>query len=53
MFTATADPIAGQEFFEAGAYAFVSKLASADLLSIIKSSVATEADARGPDSTSL
>ena len=36
MFTATADPIAGQEFFEAGACAFVSKLASVDLLSIIK-----------------
>jgi len=36
MFTAMADPNAGQVFVEAGACAYVSKLASADLLSIIK-----------------
>ena len=36
MFTAMADPNAGQAFVEAGASAFVSKLASDDLLSIIK-----------------
>ena len=36
MFTAGADPGAGQEFLEAGASAFVSKLASMELLSIIK-----------------
>ena len=36
MFTAMADPNAGQAFVEAGACAFVSKLASDDLLSIIK-----------------
>lgn len=36
MFTAMADPDAGQAFVEAGACAFVSKLASVDLLSIIK-----------------
>jgi CheY-like chemotaxis protein len=35
MFTAMADPDAGQAFVEAGAYAFVSKLASDDLVSII------------------
>jgi DNA-binding NarL/FixJ family response regulator len=35
MFTADSDPNAGQPFVEAGASAFVSKLASADLLSII------------------
>ena len=36
MFTARADPNAGQAFVEAGASAFVSKLASLDLLSTIK-----------------
>ena len=36
MFTAMADPNVGQAFIEAGACAFVSKLASGDLLSIIK-----------------
>ena len=36
MFTAMADPIAGQAFVEAGACAFLSKLASDDLLSTIK-----------------
>jgi CheY-like chemotaxis protein len=36
MFTAMADPHAGQAFVEAGACAFVSKLAANDLLSIIK-----------------
>ena len=36
MFTADSDPNAGQPFVEAGASAFVSKLASVDLLSIIK-----------------
>jgi len=36
MFTAAADPNASQEFIEAGACAFVSKLASDDLLSIVK-----------------
>ena len=36
MFTADSDPNAGQPFIEAGASAFVSKLASVDLLSIIK-----------------
>ena len=35
MFTADSDPNAGQSFVEAGASAFVSKLASVDLLSII------------------
>jgi DNA-binding NarL/FixJ family response regulator len=36
VFTAMADPKIGRMFTEAGAYAFVSKLASDDLLSIIK-----------------
>ena len=36
MFTAGADPNAGQEFLEAGASAFVSKEASVELLSTIK-----------------
>ena len=36
MFTAMAAPNASQAFLEAGACAFVSKLASDDLLSIIK-----------------
>ena len=36
MFTAMADPNVGQAFIEAGASAFVSKLASVDLLSTIK-----------------
>ena len=36
MFTAMADPNAGQVFVEAGACAYVSKLASVELLSIIK-----------------
>jgi len=36
MFTAMADPEVGQAFIEAGACAFVSKLASVDLLSIIQ-----------------
>jgi DNA-binding NarL/FixJ family response regulator len=36
MFTAMADPDAGQAFVEAGACAFVSKVASDDLLSIVK-----------------
>jgi len=36
MFTAAPDPRAGQAFIEAGASAFVSKLASVDLLSTIK-----------------
>jgi DNA-binding NarL/FixJ family response regulator len=36
MFTALNDPHASQAFFEAGASAFVSKLASVDLLSTIK-----------------
>ena len=36
IFTAGADPNAGQEFLEAGASAFISKVASAELLSIIK-----------------
>ena len=36
MFTAGADPNAGQAFLEAGASAFVSKLGSAELLSTIK-----------------
>ena len=36
MFTAMDDPNVGQAFVEAGACAFVSKLASVDLLSIIK-----------------
>ena len=36
MFTAMADPNTKQAFVEAGACAFVSKLASDDLLSIIK-----------------
>ena len=36
MFTAMDDPNASQAFLEAGASAFVSKLASADLLSTIK-----------------
>ena len=52
MFTAMVDPKVGQAFVEAGACAVVSKLASVDLLSIIKRLCAeTEADARGPDST--
>ena len=36
MFTAMDDPNASQAFFEAGASAFVSKLASVDLLATIK-----------------
>ena len=36
MFTAAVDPNAGPAFIEAGASAFVSKLASVDLLSTIK-----------------
>ena len=36
MFTVLDDPNASQAFFEAGASAFVSKLASADLLATIK-----------------
>ena len=36
MFTAMNDPAARQAFFEAGASAFVSKVAAADLLSTIK-----------------
>jgi len=36
MFTAMDDPNTGQAFIEAGASAFVSKLASGDLLSTIK-----------------
>ena len=36
MFTAIADPATSQAFLEAGASAFVSKLASEDLLSTIK-----------------
>jgi DNA-binding NarL/FixJ family response regulator len=36
MFTAVDDPYVGQAFLEAGASAFVSKLASGDLLSTIK-----------------
>ena len=36
MFTAAADPEAGPVFVEAGASAFVSKLAAPDLLSIIR-----------------
>ena len=36
MFTALDDPNAGQAFLQAGAAAFVSKLSSDDLLSIIK-----------------
>jgi DNA-binding NarL/FixJ family response regulator len=36
MFTAIADPHASQTFLDAGASAFVSKLASVDLLSTIK-----------------
>ena len=36
MFTAMADPNVGQAFVEAGACAYVSKLASVELLSIIK-----------------
>jgi DNA-binding NarL/FixJ family response regulator len=36
MFTVMADPNTGQAFVDAGACAFVSKLASDDLLSIIK-----------------
>jgi DNA-binding NarL/FixJ family response regulator len=52
VFTAMLDPNVGQAFVEAGACAFVSKLASVDLLSTIKRLCAeTEADARGPDST--
>ena len=51
MFTAMVDPNVGQAFVEAGACAFVSKLASVDLLSIIKRLCAEpDADARGPDS---
>jgi CheY-like chemotaxis protein len=36
MFTAMADPGTSQAFVDAGAFAFVSKLASDDLLSIIQ-----------------
>ncbi len=36
MFTALEDPNAGQAFLEAGASAYVSKLAAVDLLSTIK-----------------
>jgi DNA-binding NarL/FixJ family response regulator len=36
MFTAMADPAASKAFFEAGASAFVSKVAAEDLLSTIK-----------------
>ena len=36
MFTAMAEPTVGQAFIEAGASAFVSKLASGDLLATIK-----------------
>ena len=36
MFTVVDDPDASKTFFEAGASAFVSKMASADLLSTIK-----------------
>ena len=36
MFTATTDPTAGQSYLDAGASAFLSKLTSDDLLSIIK-----------------
>ncbi len=36
MFTALDDPNAGQAFLQAGAAAFVSKLSSDDLLSVIK-----------------
>ena len=49
MFTAMDDPNAGQAFVEAGASAFVSKLASADLLSTIRRLCATEADTRAAD----
>jgi CheY-like chemotaxis protein len=43
MFTAMADPNVGQAYVEAGACAFVSKLASDDLLLIIKRVCTTEA----------
>ena len=36
MFTGAPDPNAGHEFFEAGASGFISKTASAELLSTIK-----------------
>ena len=36
IFTATSDPAVGQAFLEAGASAFVSKVAAGDLLSTIK-----------------
>ena len=36
MFTAMADPATGRAFLDAGASAFISKLASEDLLSTIK-----------------
>ena len=49
MFSALVDPDVGQAFVEAGASAFVSKLASVDLLSIIRRVCAeTGADARDP-----
>jgi len=48
MFTAGADPDAGQECFEAGASAFVSKLSSLDLLSTIKRLCVDRAAAGGP-----
>jgi DNA-binding NarL/FixJ family response regulator len=51
MFTAMDGPNAGQAFVEAGASAFVSKLASTDLLSTIKRLCATEADTCAPDPT--
>ena len=45
MFTVPDDPNASQAFFEAGASAFVSKLACGDLLATIKRLCATEPDA--------
>ena len=49
MFTAMDGLNASQAFVEAGASAFVSKLASADLLSTIKRLCATEATLVAPD----
>jgi DNA-binding NarL/FixJ family response regulator len=45
MFTALDDPSLRREFFDAGASAFVSKLASSDLLATIKRLCATATDA--------
>ena len=51
MFTAMDGSVVSQAFIEAGASAFVSKLASVDLLATIKRLCVDEAYASRPDST--